>query len=109
MIKSAQPRKKRKFLYNAPLHARAKMLNAHLSKELRKQLKKRTTRVRKGDTVKILRGKFKGLAGKVLNVNLTSAGINVEGAVLKKIGGKELPVLIDASNIVITQRAEEKK
>lgn len=109
MIKSAQPRKKRKFLYTAPLHARGKMLNVHVAKPLRATLKKRAVRVKKGDSVKIVRGKFKGLAGKVMAVTLRPIGINVEGAIVKKVGGKELPVLIQPSNVILTQRGEEKK
>ena len=106
MIKSAQPRKKRKFLYNAPLHLAGKFANAHLSKELRQKLKKRTIRLRKGDTVKIMKGKFRKLTGKV---TLVHAGIaTVEGAVVKKVGGKELPLEIQASNLLIIQIVERK-
>ncbi len=106
MNKSKQPRKKRKFLYTAKPHLAAKFLNAHLSKELRVKLKKRAMRVRKGDTVKILKGKFRKLSGKVLAIS--RGAVNVEGAVVKKVGGKEIPVSISASNIVITQMVERK-
>ena len=106
MIKSAQPRKKRKFQYTAPLHLAAKFLNAHLSKELRVKMKKRAMRVRKGDTVKILKGKFRGLSGKVTGV---SRGlITIEGAIIKKLGGTEIPVEVNPSNVVITQIIERK-
>ncbi|MDP3742686.1 MAG: 50S ribosomal protein L24 [Candidatus Micrarchaeota archaeon] len=106
IVKSRQPRKKRKFLYNAPLHLAGKFRNAHLSKELRAKMKKRAVRIRKGDTVKIMKGKFRGISGKVLAV--LAAAVNVEGAVVKKIGGKEIPVAIPASNLVITQMVERK-
>ncbi len=105
---STQPRKNRKARYNAPLHLRGKMVRAHLSKELRTTLKKRSARVRKGDTVKIITGKYRKIEGKVTNVSLNPAGIYVEGAVVKKVGGKELPVLIDASNVVVVQRIDLK-
>ncbi len=106
MTKSAQPRKKRKFRYTAPLHAAAKFLHAHLSKELRAKLKKRSIRVRKGDTVKVMKGKYRGLAGKVTGVSREL--VNIEGAIVKKVGGKELPVDIPACNVVITQMVERK-
>ena len=106
IVKSGQPRKKRKFIYNAPLHLAAKFLNAHLSKELRAKMKKRAVRVRKGDTVKIMSGKFAGVSGKVLTV-LPSI-ITVEGAVIKKIGGKEISVPIHPSKVIITQMVERK-
>ena len=106
IVKSSQPRKKRKFMYNAPLHLAAKFLNAHLSKELRAKMKKRAIRVRKGDTVKIMGGKFRGVTGKVLTV--LPGQVTVEGAVVKKIGGKEIPVAIQASKLIITQMVERK-
>ena len=106
ITKSRQPRKKRKFMYNAPLHLAGKFLNAHLSKELRAKMKKRAVRVRKGDTVKIMNGKFRGVTGKVLTV--LRAAVNVEGAVVKKIGGKEIAIDIPASNLIITQMVERK-
>ncbi len=104
--RSQQPRKQRKFRYNAPLHLAANFLNVHLSKELRLKLKKRSIRVRKGDTVKILKGKFRGLSGKVLGTGRGT--INVEGAVIKKLGGKEIPVSLPASKVVATQLVERK-
>lgn len=105
-VKSSQPRKQRKFRYNAPLHLAANFLNTHLSKELRAKLKKRAVRVRKGDTVKIMKGKFRGLAGKVTGVSKEC--INVEGAVIKKIGGKEIPLDIRACNVILTQMIDRK-
>lgn len=103
---SAQPRKKRKFRFTASLHLSNKFRNVHLSKELRLKLKKRAVRARKGDTVKIMKGKFKGLSGKV--TALGRGTLNIEGALLKKLGGKEVPVDIQANNVMITQMVERK-
>jgi large subunit ribosomal protein L24 len=55
-IESKQPRKQRKARYNAPAHLRGKFISAPLSPALRTQYKRRTLRVVKGDTVKLLRG-----------------------------------------------------
>jgi len=41
-IKSKQPKKQRKFLYNAPLHLRQKIMSATLSNELRQKYGFRT-------------------------------------------------------------------
>ena len=57
---SKQPRKQRKYAANAPLHLRKKFVSANLSKDLRKKQGKRNIPLRKGDIVKIMRGKFKG-------------------------------------------------
>ena len=58
-IRSKQPRKQRKYNYNAPLHIKGKFMAAHLSKDLMKKYNRRSIRVRKGDKVILLRGQFK--------------------------------------------------
>ncbi len=101
MIKSSKPRKQRKFLYSAPLHLRQKLVSAHLSKELRAQMKKRSLPLRKGDEVKIMRGSFRGKTGKVLDVNLKKLKIYIEGVVHKKADGKEAKIPFHPSNLMI--------
>lgn len=108
-MKSIQPRKTRKRAYNAPLHKRQKMVRAHLSKALREQRKKRSFGVRKGDTVKVMRGRFKGRTGKVTRVDLGPLKVMVEGIVVKKQTGKEVLAKIDPSNLMITELVERKK
>ena len=60
---SGKARKQRKYVANAPLHIKKKFLSANLSKELRKKYG-RSLQIRKGDSVKVMRGKFKGKTGK---------------------------------------------
>ena len=62
---SNKPRKQRKYRLNAPLHIKQKFVRAHLSKELRKKLNKKNMGLRKGDKVKIMRGQFRRLEGKI--------------------------------------------
>lgn len=102
-FKSIQPRKQRKRLFTAPKHLKAKFLSAHLSKELREKYKTRSFRVRKGDTVKVMRGKFKGKIGKVERVNLKKGLVYVAGVeVMKKLGRKVL-VGIRPSKLLILE------
>ena len=103
-INSTQPRKQRKFRYTASLHDRQKFLHAHLGREARAKLRteRRSIAVRTGDTVKIMRGKFKGKVGKVSRVDLTHAKVFIEGATFRKAKGQERPAGIDPSNLVIT-------
>ncbi len=105
---SRQPRKQRKALYNAVLHVRQKLVAAHLSKDLRKSKKKRSMPVKKGDTVKVMRGKFKGRVGKVARVELNNTKIFIEGILVKKQAGKEVMAPIEPSNILITELQERK-
>jgi large subunit ribosomal protein L24 len=108
---SKQPRKKRKEMYGLAIHARKTRLRAHLGKELREKLGTRNITLRKGDKVKILKGRFAGVEGKVVEVNSAQGTIHVEGAVAKKQKGKEAFVPIAPSTVVITEaeRKEAKK
>ena len=65
---STQARKQRKYRNNAPLHIKGKFVRAPVEKRLREEFG-RSLRVRKGDTVKVLRGSFKGRSGKVDRVD----------------------------------------
>ena len=108
--KSKKPRKQRKFLYNAPLHIRRKMISSHLSKELREKYKKRSIPVRVGDEVKVLRGKFKGKTGKVKKVDTKKYKIYIEGITKKRTVGTEYTVPISPSNVeIIKLNLEDKK
>ena len=103
MIKTKQPRKQRKRLYNLPLHKRRKQLSARLSDELRKTVKKRNVPIVKGDKVKVMRGKYYGKEGKVVMVDLRYFKIGVEGIMVKKPNGKEKVIPIHPSNVMITE------
>jgi len=108
-ISSKQPRKQRKYRYNAPLHIRQKLVSDHLSKELRKELGIRSLPVRKGDKVKIMRGQFKGKEGKVTKVDLKKLKIYIDVAKRKKVSGQEVQVPVDPSNVMIIELNKEDK
>lgn len=99
---SRQPRKQRKYVYEAPLHLRHRLLAAHLSKELRTKHARRSFPVTKGDKVKVMRGQYSGKEGKVERVDLKESKIFITGIErLKKDGSKSL-YPITPSNLLIT-------
>ena len=100
---SKQPRKQRKYRYNAPLHIKQKMISAHLSLDLRKKYGKRSIGVRKGDKVKIMSGQFKGKIGKITDVNLKNLKLKIEGVQLIKKDGSKVDYPIDPSNVQILE------
>jgi large subunit ribosomal protein L24 len=102
-LSSKQPRKQRKYRYNAPLHIRHKLVSATLSKELRKEVGRRSVPIRKGDEVQVMRGSFDGFKGVVERVDLKKLKIYVEGANAKKVDGTEVAKPIDPSNVRITK------
>lgn len=101
--KSKQPRKQRKARYNAPLHIRHKFMSAALSDELRDKYGKRSFPLRKGDTVRVVRGDDKGKEGKVRTVDLKGEKITVEGVVVARSDLSEVPRTVHPSNVVITK------
>lgn len=105
---SKQPRKKRKYVANAPLHLRKKFVSINLSKELRKKTNKRNIPAKKGDKVKICVGKFKGKTGKILTVNLKASKIIVEEIQVKKQDGSKVNFKLQPSNLQIIELAERK-
>jgi len=106
---TSQPSKKRKARFQAPLHLRQKLVSVHLGKELRKQMKKRSIAIRKGDKVLVLRGKYKKKEGVVSRVDLGSLKIFVDGITTKNQRGKEFPLGMNPSHLVALQLAERKK
>jgi large subunit ribosomal protein L24 len=107
--KSKKARKQRKFLYNAPLHIRRKMISAHLSKELREKYKRRSFPLRKGDEVKVMRGEFKGTIGKIVRVDTKKYKVYVDTVKKKRSVGTEYLVPVSPSNLMITKLNLEDK
>ena len=89
-------------IYYATHQTASAQLSASLSKELRKKYHKRSARVIEGDTVKVIRGEFDGVDGKVTKISLANNGINIEGVKKDKIKGDKFDVFIHTTNIVIT-------
>jgi large subunit ribosomal protein L24 len=100
---SKQPRKQRKYRANAPLHIKRKLLSANLSKDLRKKFKKRNIPVVKGDTVRVMTGKFKGKTGKIIEANTSTSKIKIEGIMVKKQDGSKASIKMQPSNVQITE------
>ncbi len=100
-LNSKKPKKQRKFLYNAPLHLRHKMVSAHLSRELREKYGFRSIPLRKGDKVRVVRGDYRGKEGKVAEVDLKSYRVHIEGVTHKKVDGTEVYYPVHPSNLVV--------
>ena len=98
---STQTRKQRKYCFNSPLHVKHKFMSAALSADLRKENGFRSIPVRKGDTVLIKTGQFKGKSGKVTKVSLARVRIYVEGASVKRADGTDSLYPIHPSNVEI--------
>ena len=64
-------------IYFATHKTASAQLSATLSKDLRKKYHKRSARVVEGDTVKVIRGEFTGVDGKITKVSSADGGLTL--------------------------------
>jgi len=100
---SKQPRKQRKYLARAPLHIKHKFLSANLSKDLRKKYQRRSFPLRKGDSIKIMRGSFNGKTGKISKIDLKDSDASIEGIQRSKKDGTKVEIFFHPSNLQIIE------
>lgn len=100
---STQPRKERYALHNAPAHKNRAQIASHLDETLLLKYNTRTTTLRKGDTVRVLRGEYAGTTGKVLEVNTRTRKVTVDGVTVTKAKATQVARALDPSNLVITK------
>lgn len=105
MVQSKKARKQRKAFYNAPLHIRRKNISSHLSEELQKEYGLRSLQVRKGDTVRVMRGDedILGVEGRVAAVITKTGRVSVEGITAAKADGTQTGRPVHASKVMITK------
>ncbi len=95
------PSKQRLRLYNAPAHMRHKLMSAHLAPDLVKSQGVKSLPVRKGDTVRIVRGDHEGFEGKISNVDLKNYRIFLEGLTREKVDGTVIFVSVHPSKVLV--------
>lgn len=100
---STQPRKERRTLYNLAVHKNRAQIASHLDEPLLLKYNKRSLTLRKGDTVRIMRGEFAGHTGKVLEVNTRTRKVTVDGVTVTKAKATQVARPLDPSNLVITK------
>jgi large subunit ribosomal protein L24 len=96
-------------IYQATFQTRSKQVASPLSKELHKKYGKRSVRVIEGDNVKILRGEFKGVDGKISKISTQKNSVAIEGVKKEKTKGDKFDVYIHTSNLVVTSLNTEDK
>ena len=96
-----KPRKQRKHLYNAPAHLRHKFMAAPLAQELISSKGAKALPVKKGDTVRIMRGDHTGFEGKVSRIDLKKYRIFIEGLTREKVDGTNIFVSVHPSKVMI--------
>ena len=101
-VTSSKPSKQRKALYTAPSHVQRKLLSVHLSEDLMHRYGRRSFPVRKGDSVKVVRGDFAGVEGKISEIDKKSQRIYLEGITREQVSGQTVKIAITPSNVILT-------
>ena len=89
-------------IYRAVNQVISKQICAPLSKQLRKNYERRRIRIMTDDTVKVIRGEYKGITGKVSKISSDSNSVAIEGNKKEKLKGEKIDVYIHSTNVVIT-------
>jgi large subunit ribosomal protein L24 len=105
MTSSTKAGKQRKARANAPLHKKRRMVSAHLDSALMKEYNVRSVAVRKGDTVRVVRGDkdFKVSEAKVASIDLKHMKLIIENITVPKADGTQKPKPVDPSNVLLTK------
>lgn len=85
-----------------PKHMTERMLRSPLSRALREKYGRRNVRVIAGDTIKVTRGEYSGIEGKVEKVNMKRGSLAIEGIQREKVRGGNVKVEINSTNVVVT-------
>ncbi len=88
-------------LIHLPKHRRDKLVGAVLEDSLRKQYGRKNIRVIRGVSVRVMRGEYKGVEGKVEKVNTEQTTFHIEGIQREKIRGGQVKVPIHSSNVMV--------
>lgn len=91
-----------RLIYQASLQVKSKQLGSALSKDLAKKYGKKSVRVMEGDSIKIVRGEFKGVDGKVSKISMQKSAVAIEGIKKEKTKGDKFDVYIHTSNLLVT-------
>ena len=89
-------------LIHIPKHQRDKIIGATLADNLRQQYGRRSVRVIEGDSIRVMRGEYRGVEGKVEKVNTENGTLQIEGVQHEKVKGGQVKVPIHASNVMVT-------
>ncbi len=96
-------------IYRASHVAKSKQVSSHLSKELKKKYSKNSIRIVEGDGVKIVRGEFKGVDGKVSKISIQKSSLAIDGVKKEKTKGEKFDVYVHSSNVIVTSLNSDDK
>merc|ERR1711904_316584 len=98
---SSSRKKNRKTHYGASSSERRKTMKSPLIMELKTKFGVNAVQVHKNDTVRVVRGIFKGRTGKITAVLGNRRVVNIEGVKIEKTNGQTIAFGINPSKCII--------
>ena len=83
-------------------HLTERRLRSPLSRALREKYGRRNVRVIAGDTIKVIRGEYSGIEGKIEKINMKRGSLAIEGIQREKVRGGNVKVEINSTNVIVT-------
>ena len=105
---ASKRRTQRRLQLSAPSSIKRRLMSCHLSKTLRQTHKIRALPIKRGDEVKILKGKFKAKTGKVVQVYRRRSVIYVDKIQREKQNGQTVFFPIRPSYCIIEKLVNNK-
>ena len=99
--RSKKPKKQRKYIINAPLHVRGKIISSMLSKDIKNLIHVNSLPLRVGDYVKVLRGKYRNVEGFVVYIDRKRYKVYIDSVKFTNKSGKEVYRPIHYSKLMI--------
>ncbi len=97
------PRRQRRALYEATTFERRRRMTVLLSRELRERFHRRSVPLRKGDTVRVLGGSYKGREERVAKIDRRAYAVTLDNVTLKTADEKMKPLDLRPGHLVITR------
>ena len=101
--RSTQPRKQRRERWQTSAFGRHRQMTVALSRDLRSRYKRRALPLRKGDTVRIISGSFRGREERVSKVDIRTLRVTLDNVTIKKVDQKLKPLPIRTSHLILTR------
>jgi len=107
-VKSKKPTKQRNAQRRAEYHQVHKLFTIPLDKSLQEEWGVKRLPLRKDDVVKVVKGEFNGIQGKVLSIQKTTMTVTIEECTFEKKNGQTGYQKIHVSKLLLMKFADKK-
>jgi large subunit ribosomal protein L24 len=102
-ISPRSPRRQRRAVYTATTFERRRRMTVPLSRELRARFHLRSVPLRKGDTVRVMRGSYVGREERVAKIDRRAYSVTLDNVTLKSGEEKLKPLPVRTNHLLIVR------